>query len=64
MGALPTLRAAIDENASSGDFFRPKDFFELHGAPIKVESSKLSHDVYAAQKLWKLSEELTGIKYL
>lgn len=63
MGALPTLRAAIDENASSGDFFGPEKFFELHGAPIKVESSKLSHDVDTAQKLWVLSEELTGIKY-
>lgn len=63
MGALPTLRAAIDENASSGDFFGPRDFFELHGAPIKVESNKRSHDVDAAQKLWTLSEELTGIKY-
>ncbi|MBM7038490.1 oxidoreductase [Vibrio ulleungensis] len=63
MGALPTLRAATDERASSGDFFGPQDFFELHGAPIKVESSKQSHDVDAARKLWTLSEELTGIKY-
>lgn len=62
-GALPTLRAAIDECASSGDFFGPQDFFELHGAPIKVESSKLSHNVDAARQLWTLSEELTGIKY-
>ena len=63
IGALPTLRAAIDENASSGDFYGPKDFFELHGTPIKVESSKLSHDVNAAEKLWTISEELTGITY-
>lgn len=63
MGALPTLRAATDKGASSGDFFGPKDFFELQGAPIKVESSKLSHDVDAAQKLWALSEALTEIKY-
>lgn len=63
MGALPTLRAAIDESASSGDFFGPQDFFELHGAPIKVESSKQSHDVDAARKLWTQSEELTGMKY-
>ncbi|GAM66928.1 probable oxidoreductase [Vibrio sp. JCM 19236] len=62
MGALPTLRAAIDESASSGDFFGPH-FFELHGSPIKVESSKQSYDIDAARKLWTLSEELTGIKY-
>ncbi|MDR9825255.1 oxidoreductase [Vibrio sp. FNV 38] len=63
MGALPTLRAAIDKSASSGDFFGPQDFFELHGAPIQVESSKQSHDVDAARKLWSLSEKITGIKY-
>ncbi|MCK8120920.1 oxidoreductase [Pseudoalteromonas sp. 2CM32C] len=63
MGALPTLRAATDGSAYSGDFFGPKDFFELHGAPIKVDSSKRSHDADAAQKLWTLSEEITGIKY-
>ncbi|QHJ10701.1 Fatty acyl-CoA reductase [Paraglaciecola mesophila] len=62
-GALPILRAAIDKSASSGDFFGPQDFFELHGAPIKVESSKPSHDASVAQKLWTLSEELTGMQY-
>ncbi|MEM7365899.1 MAG: short-chain dehydrogenase, partial [Pseudomonadota bacterium] len=63
VGALPTLRAATDESASSGDYFGPERFFELHGAPVRVESSKQSHDVDAAQKLWTLSEELTGVSY-
>ena len=63
MGALPTLRAAIDENASSGDYFGPAKFFEMHGPPIKVESNEKSHNVEDAQKLWTLSEELTGVSF-
>ncbi len=62
-GALPTLRAAVDSEASSGDYYGPSRFFEMHGSPIKVESSKESHDREVAQKLWTLSEELTGVAY-
>ena len=63
MGALPTLRAAIDENAKSGDYFGPKGFMEMQGYPVKVPSNKRSHDKNAARKLWELSEEMTGVKY-
>ena len=63
MGALPTLRAAIDANASSGDYFGPSGRAEMHGYPIKVESNALSHDSDAARKLWQLSEEMTGVSY-
>jgi NAD(P)-dependent dehydrogenase (short-subunit alcohol dehydrogenase family) len=64
MGALPTLRAATDNNASSGDYFGPKGRREWRGYPVKVESNKLSHDKDIAAKLWEVSEELTGTKYL
>lgn len=62
-GALPTLRAATDETASGGDYFGPDGWHEWRGYPIKVESNKLSHDKSIAAKLWKISEELTGIKF-
>ncbi|MDP2724255.1 MAG: oxidoreductase [Bacteroidales bacterium] len=62
-GVLPTLRAAFDSNASSGDYFGPSRFFEMHGNPVLVKSNERSHDQEAAKKLWKLSEELTNIKY-
>jgi NAD(P)-dependent dehydrogenase (short-subunit alcohol dehydrogenase family) len=61
LGALPTLRAALDPSASSGDYFGPERFFELHGHPIKVKSTALSHDAGAARELWRKSEEMTGI---
>ena len=61
-GALPTLRAAIDTEAQSGDYFGPDGFQEWRGFPVKVESNKLSHNMEIAGKLWEVSEELTGIK--
>lgn len=61
-GALPTLRAAIDENAESGDYFGPDGWQGWRGYPVKVESNKLSHDQNIGKKLWDVSEELTGIK--
>jgi hypothetical protein len=60
-GALPTLRAGFDSNVTAGDFYGPSTFFELRGAPIKVKSSTLSHDIETATELWKQSENLTGV---
>lgn len=60
MGALPTLRAAIDPDAHPGDYFGPRKHFEMHGYPVKVKSNARSHDRDAARELWKQSEELTG----
>lgn len=62
-GVLPTLRAALDTDANSGDYFGPSRFYEMHGSPIVVKSNKRSHDVEAAKKLWDISESLTNIKY-
>ena len=62
-GALPTLRAATDENAGSGDYFGPCGFMEMKGYPVKVKSNKLSHDKTVAVKLWDVSEELTKVKF-
>jgi NAD(P)-dependent dehydrogenase (short-subunit alcohol dehydrogenase family) len=63
MGALPTLYAAVGEDVKGCDYFGPSGWKEMKGYPKKVESNKLSHDKEIAQKLWEVSEELTGIKY-
>jgi NAD(P)-dependent dehydrogenase (short-subunit alcohol dehydrogenase family) len=63
MGTLSTLKAAIDPEAQSGDYYGPKGFMEMQGYPVKVKSNKRSHDKAAARKLWELSEEMTGISY-
>jgi NAD(P)-dependent dehydrogenase (short-subunit alcohol dehydrogenase family) len=62
-GALPILRAAVDPGVAGGDYFGPSGRGETKGPPVKVESNKASHDVAAATRLWKVSEDLTGIRY-
>jgi NAD(P)-dependent dehydrogenase (short-subunit alcohol dehydrogenase family) len=63
MGILPSLRAAIDKDVQTGDYFGPSGFYEMQGYPVKVKSNKRSHDQNAARKLWELSEEMTDVKY-
>lgn len=63
MGALPIVRAAVDPAAQTGDYFGPSRVFEVFGHPVKVASSKRSHDQEQAWRLWALSEELTKIQY-
>ena len=64
MGALPTMRAAVDPGVEAGDYFGPAGFMQMKGNPVKVKSSKASHDSDNQQKLWQVSQELTGVTYL
>jgi len=63
MGALPTLRAAVDDAVRGGDYYGPDGRSEQTGHPKLVESNALSHDTAAARRLWIESERLTGISY-
>ena len=63
MGALPEIMASVDPLVKGGEYFGPGGFKEWRGHPTKVESNKASHDLKNAQKLWKVSEKLTGINY-
>ena len=60
MGALPTLRAAVDADANGGDYYGPDGFMEQRGHPVKVKSNKRSHDATAIRRLWDVSCDLTG----
>jgi hypothetical protein len=62
-GALPTLRAAVDPAVQGGDYYGPDGFLEQTGYPVKVESNDASHNLEDAQRLWEVSEELTGVHY-
>jgi NAD(P)-dependent dehydrogenase (short-subunit alcohol dehydrogenase family) len=62
-GALPTLRAAVDQNAKSGDYFGPDGWQEWRGYPVLVQPNKLAKDKSIAKKLWDVSEELTNISF-
>ncbi|OBJ32012.1 SDR family NAD(P)-dependent oxidoreductase [Mycolicibacter heraklionensis] len=64
MGALPTLRAATDPGVRGGQYYGPDGWGQQRGYPKVVESSSKSHDVDVQQRLWTVSEELTGVSYL
>jgi len=64
MGALPSLRAAVDPNVSGGEYFGPQGPRESRGYPVLVQSIPTSHDQADAKRLWKISEKLTGVPYL
>jgi NAD(P)-dependent dehydrogenase (short-subunit alcohol dehydrogenase family) len=64
MGALPTLRAALDPDVRGGQYYGPGGLWELRGYPVVVQSSHASHDKAAARQLWQVSEELTGVRFL
>ncbi|MDZ4269768.1 MAG: SDR family NAD(P)-dependent oxidoreductase [Mycobacterium sp.] len=63
VGALGTLRAATDPGVQGGQYYGPSGFRELVGHPVLVQSNRMSHDVAVQQRLWTVSEELTGVKF-
>ena len=63
LGALPTLRAATDPAVRGGQYYGPDGFRELRGYPKLVTSSAQSHDTAVQERLWSVSEELTGVTY-
>ncbi len=62
-GALPTLRAAVDARAPGGSYFGPGGFQEIKGPPAPARISKRAQDVASAERLWRVSEELTGLRF-
>ena len=63
MGALPSLRAATDPDATGGQYYGPDGFMEYQGNPVVVTSSSRSHDTSLQRRLWEASEELTGVEF-
>ena len=63
MGALPTLRAATDPTVHGGQYYGPSGRYEIKGHPRLVTSSPQSHDTAVQQRLWAVSEDLTGVTF-
>jgi NAD(P)-dependent dehydrogenase (short-subunit alcohol dehydrogenase family) len=63
-GALPTLYAALEKELKGGEFIGPDGFKEMRGNPTIVDSDENSKDKGIAERLWKVSEEMTDIQYL
>jgi len=62
-GALPQLYAATMPDVKGGDYYGPDGMFERAGAPEKVGRRKAARDAQAAQRLWEISEQETGVTY-
>lgn len=62
-GALPTLRAATDPSVLVGQYYGPDGLGEARGNPRLVTSSPESYDLAVQQRLWAVSEDLTGVRF-
>jgi NAD(P)-dependent dehydrogenase (short-subunit alcohol dehydrogenase family) len=62
-GALPTLRAATDPSVLGGQYYGPDGLGEVRGFPRLVTSSPDSYDLSVQQRLWAVSEDLTGVRF-
>jgi NAD(P)-dependent dehydrogenase (short-subunit alcohol dehydrogenase family) len=63
MGALPTLYAAAEPDVHGAQYYGPSGFLEMNGPPKRVKSNKRSHDQNVAERLWHISEDLTGVRF-
>jgi NAD(P)-dependent dehydrogenase (short-subunit alcohol dehydrogenase family) len=63
-GALPGLYAATVPDLCGGTFVGPSRLMTLRGAPRLVGMSRAARNPEAAARLWRMSEEATGVTFL
>ncbi|MGW1378974.1 oxidoreductase [Streptomyces sp. NPDC002446] len=61
-GALPTLYAATQDLPGAA-YLGPDGFGEMRGGPTMVSRSAAASDPHSAQRLWDVSQELTGVAF-
>ncbi|MBV0924372.1 SDR family oxidoreductase [Halomicroarcula limicola] len=62
-GALPMLYAATADTVIGGEYVGPGGLMDMRGSPEFQQSSEASRDEADAERLWDVSEELTGVAY-
>jgi hypothetical protein len=62
-GALPMLYAAVAAEVTGGEYVGPGGLMGMRGYPEFQRSSDRSYDEATAERLWAVSEELTGVDY-
>jgi NAD(P)-dependent dehydrogenase (short-subunit alcohol dehydrogenase family) len=62
-GALPTLFAATDRHAVPGGYYGPHALGETRGYPSAARAPRQAEDRTVAERLWRVSEELTGVSF-
>ena len=64
MGALPTEYAATAPGVKGGEYIGPNGFGEFKGYPKVVQPRPQALDQATGERLWTVSEQLTGVQYL
>jgi len=64
MGALPTLFAATAPDLAGDSYIGPSGIAEQRGHPKPVGRASAAKDAAVATRLWQVSEDLTGVRYL
>jgi protochlorophyllide reductase len=62
-GALPSVYGATAREVSAGQYIGPSHAFQLFGPPTVVRPSRRARNDADAMRLWRISEELTDVRY-
>ncbi len=62
-GALPGLYAATMPDVNGGQYWGPDGLLEVRGNPALAQVSPQAQDRAVWQRLWSVSEELTGVTF-
>ena len=62
-GAVPTVLCAAGEEADPGAYYGPTGFQDMTGPVDRASMTRAARDQEAAEKLWSVSEELTGVAW-
>jgi hypothetical protein len=63
IGVLSQLYAATDPKVEGGQFIGPDGLAESWGYPTIVQPIDAARVPETAQRLWQISEELTGVRF-
>lgn len=62
-GAWPVVRAAVDPDAESGEFYGPGQLMGMRGNPVVQAPVASSSSPEFGAKLWALAEEWSGVTF-
>ncbi len=62
--ARPVILAAESPDVSGGEYYGPGGFLEIGGKPAHARINPIARDPELAERLWAVSESMTGVSYL
>ncbi|MGX1247522.1 NAD(P)-dependent dehydrogenase (short-subunit alcohol dehydrogenase family) [Streptomyces ambofaciens] len=62
-GLLPLLYAATSPEADGGQLYGPDGLGQFTGGPTRLAVYKSARDGATAARMWRVSEELTGVRF-